>query len=247
VPTKPKLDKELKHPDQFVTFWGKAGQWLAARRKAGIGIAVAVVVGVGVGWIVNSVVEGRAERATLDFGRIERIATAELIPATGDPPKFDDQVPHFKTDKERQEAALKEAETFLAAHGGSSLRDAAQLLKARYLVALGRAQEAIPLYEGLAASLDPRLRFLAKEGLGYAYEETKQVDKAIEAFGALADQAKASGNFFRDRALYNKARLLQQKGSAKDAEKIYRDILAEAPTTSLRDEINDRLAVIEGK
>ena len=34
----------------------------------------------------------------------------------------------------------------------------------------------------------------------------------------------------RDRALFNKARLLEQKGAGKDAEKVYRDILTELPT-----------------
>jgi tetratricopeptide (TPR) repeat protein len=247
VPPKPKLDKELKHPDQFVTFWSKAGTWLYARRKAGIGVVVAVVVGVGLGWGVHTLLDHKAAQASAAFGRIERVAMADLIPATGDPPTYDDGVPHFKTERERLEAALKEADAFLSAQGGSSLRDPALVLKARFLVALGRATDALPIYEQLATSLDPRLRFLAKEGIAYSLEESHQIDKAIDAFGALADEAKSQGNFFRDRALFNKARLLEQKGSAKDAEKVYREILAEAPTTSLREEINDRLAVLEGK
>jgi tetratricopeptide (TPR) repeat protein len=247
VPTKPKLDKELKQPDQFVTFWSQAGNWLYARRKAGMGVVVAIVVGVGVGWGVHSLLDHKAAAASQAFGRIERVALADLIPATGDPPTYDDGVPHFKTDRERLEAALKEADAFLAAQGSSSLREPALVLKARFMVALGKAADALPIYEQLATSLDPRLRFLAKEGVAYSLEETRQTDKAIDAFGALAEEAKSQGNFFRDRALYNKARLLEQKGSAKDAEKVYREILAEAPTTALREEINDRLAVLEGK
>ena len=114
-------------------------------------------------------------------------------------------------------------------------------------MALGRANEALPIYSALTGSLDQRLRFLAQEGLAYAQESAGQADKALESFGQLAEQAKATGNFMRDRALYNKARLLEQKGSAKEAEKVYRDILTELPQSALKDEINDRLAVIEGK
>jgi tetratricopeptide (TPR) repeat protein len=247
VPPKAKLDKELKQPDQFLTFSTRAGQWIVARRKIGIGIAIALVVGVGVGWAVFSVGQRGAEHASVAFARIERIATADLLPESGEA-KFEDGLPHFKTDRERLEAAIKEADAFIAAgKGGDSMKEAALVLKARYLMGVGKAQDAIAIYQELGGSLDQRLRFLAREGLAYAFEETKQTDKAIEAFGALAEEAKSSGNFLRDRALYNKARLLEQKGTLKDAEKIYRDILAELPQSALKDEINDRLAVLEGK
>jgi hypothetical protein len=64
---------------------------------------------------------------------------------------------------------------------------------------------------------------------------------------ALAEKSKSQGNFFRDRALFHKARLLEGKGATKDAEKIYRDILVETPTSALKEEINNRLASLESK
>ena len=241
------IDQELKAPDQFVTFWSKVGAAISSKRKqvlGGLGAAVLVVL---IAWGVQVFTNSRAEDSSSAFARIQRVASASLIPATGEPPTFDDQVPHFKTEKERLEAALKEADAFLSAHGGSSLREEAEVLKARYLVGLGRGAEAIPIYSGLVTSLDKDLRFLASEGLGYAHESVGQVDKALEAFGALAEQSKQAGNFLRDRALYNKARLLERKGAAKDAEKTYREILSEMPQSALKEEINDRLAVLEAK
>lgn len=242
------IDKELKAPDQFVSFWSKVGEAASARWKQLVGGLLAAVLVVLVAWGIQSFTNKRAESSSAAFARIQRVATAPLIPATGDAPKpEEDGVPHFKTEKERLEAALKEADSFLGAYGGSSLRQEAEVLKARYLVALGRGAEAITIYNGLTGSLDKDLRFLAQEGLGYAYESAGQTDKALEAFGALADQAKQSGNFLRDRALFNKARLLERKGAGKDAEKTYREILSEMPTSALKEEINDRLAVLEGK
>src|SRR5688572_996291 len=162
----------------------------------------------------------RAAAASQAFARIHAISTASLVPETGTPPAFDDNLPHFKSERERLEGALKEADAFIAGHG-AGLRDEALLLKARYLVALGRASEAVPIYSQLAGSLDERLWFLAQDGLAHAHEAAGQLDKAIESYGALAERAKASGNFMRDRALYNRARLLEQKGAAKDATKVY--------------------------
>ena len=41
--------------------------------------------------------------------------------------------------------------------------------------------------------------------------------------------------------------MLERKGAAKDAEKLYRTILSEVPQSALKEEINARLAVLENK
>jgi tetratricopeptide (TPR) repeat protein len=242
-----KTEKELKAPDQFVTFWSKAGTWVGERRKLVLAGLVGLLALVAVAWGTLSYLTARAERDSQAFARIHRVATAALIPETGEAPKFDDGLPHVKTEKERLEATLKEADAFLTAHGGGKLRDEALILKARVLMSLDRPAEALPIYNDVAGSLDQRLRFLAQEGVAFAQEASGQIDKAIAGWETLAADAKGAGNFLRDRALYQKARLREKKGSAKDAEKVYRDILTELPQSSLKDEINDRLAVLEGK
>lgn len=239
--------KELKAPDQFVSFWTRAASFVSQRRRVVIGAAVAAVVAVVGMWAVSSLMAKRHAAASRAFIRIEQVATAELLPASGQPAKpYEDGLPHFKTEKERVEGAIKEADAFLAAHGGSALADEARLIKAKYLLALGNAPEALNIYRALVGgNLDKRLRFLAQEGLGYALEASGQLDQAAAAFGALADEAGNAGGFYKDRALFHKARLLERKGSGKDAEKIFREILDKTPTTSLRQEITDRLASLE--
>lgn len=242
--------KELKNPDQFVSFWTHAGSWLAAHRTKVLAGTAGVLGAVVLGFVAQAVTTRQAAQVSAAFARVERVATAELLPATGEAkdPKYEDGLPHFKTEKERLEAAVKEADAFLAAHGGSRLRPEALLLKARFLVALDRGADAAPLYRELAdGAVDQRLRFLAQEGLGYAQESAGQLDQAIAAFSALADDAQRAGGFYRDRALFQKARLLQKKGDAKEAEKVFRDILEKAPTSALREEINDRLASLDKK
>lgn len=241
-----KTDKELKAPDQFVTFWAKVGAAISARKQLAFGGVVALLATVAIIWAVQVFLASRAAEESQAFARIHAVATAALIPEGGEAPKSDDKLPHFKTEKERLEAALKEADGFISGRG-SRLRDEALLLKARYLMALGRPADAVSIYNQLTGTLDERLWFLAQEGLAYAHEAAGQADKALESFGQLAERAKARGNFMRDRALYNRARLLEQKGAAKEAEKVYREILSELPQSTLKDEINDRLAVIGGK
>jgi tetratricopeptide (TPR) repeat protein len=241
--------KQLKSPDQFVSFWTRAGLFVTAHKTLVIGGSVGVLALALALWGGSSLFEERAAKASYAFARIERVATADLLDAPGEPPKTDDRLPHFKTEQERLEAALKEADGFVRAYGRSRLKDEALLLKAKYLLTLGKAGEAASVYQSLVTgSLDRRLRFLAQEGLGYALEQNGQLDQAITSFGALADDAQKAGGFYRDHALFNKARLLQKKsGGSQEAGKLLREILDKSPTTALREEINDRLAALEGK
>lgn len=233
--------KQLKSPDQFVSFWTRVmGQVQGHGRAILIG-ALALVGVVAAVWIAGVVMDRNAAKVSADFARLERIAAAPLTATDG-------AAPQFKTEKERSEAVIKEADAFAAAHGGSKLRDEALLIKARHLMVLGKGDEAVSLYqELLGGGVDSRLRFIAHEGLAYAHEATGQLDKAIATFGALADESQNAGGFYRDRALLNRARLLERKGNGKEAEKVLREILEKAPATALREEINQRLAALEGK
>jgi tetratricopeptide (TPR) repeat protein len=238
--------KELKNPDQFVSFWTHVGAFLNKHRIAVLaGVGGALVLGIGA-WAISTTLSKRAADNSAAFARIERVANAPLLEEKQPAPP-DDGLPHFKTEDARLEAALKETDTFLAQHGGSDFKDEALLLKAKYLLALGKNSEALAIYQGQLGGIDRRLHFIAQEGLGYALEATGQIDSAITAFGTLADESQAAAGFYRDRALFNKARLLEKKGSAKEAEKVLHDILEKTPTTPLREEINDRLAALEGK
>jgi hypothetical protein len=203
--------KQLKKADQFVSFWTHVATFVSAKRHLVLGISLGTI-GLALAIWGGAVYYGkRAAQTSQDFARIERIAAADLLPATGEPPS--DGLPHFKTEQERLQAALKEADTFLGSHSGSRLKDEAQLLRAKYLLALGKPGDAAPVYQSLlAGSIDRRLRFLAQEGLGYALEGSGQIDGALAAFSALADGADQLGGFYRDRALFHQARLLASKG-----------------------------------
>jgi tetratricopeptide (TPR) repeat protein len=251
--------KELKQPDEFVSFWTHAAERanrFAAERKRALLTGATMLVTVVVGSIIfANISERHATSATDALARIERVATAELRPEgapTTNPdgtPLADDGVPHFKTEKERAEAALKQLDAFVAG-SGNPLRAEGSLQRGPLLLELGRYPEAIAGYEQLlAGKLDDRLRFLAREGLGYALEQKGDLPAAAATFEKLTDDAapfKDSG-FYKDRAAFHKARIAELRGNAEDAKKLYREVLDKNPTTSLRDEITNRLAVLELK
>jgi tetratricopeptide (TPR) repeat protein len=256
--------KELRQPDEFVSFWTHAAAWsakFAKERRQPLIIGATMLGTVVIGSVVFSVVsEGRAARATETLSRIEHIATADLRPEGAPTPgadgaplpsqvQADDGLPHYKTDKERSEATLKELDAFLAGPR-NALTSQARLERGPILLVLGRAPEAITTYEAvLADKPDERLRFLAREGLGYAQEQKGDLEAAAATFAKLSDDVAVfkNGEFYKDRALYHRARISAVRGNADEARKLYKEVLEKNPTTSLRDEITNRLAVLELK
>jgi tetratricopeptide (TPR) repeat protein len=207
----------------------------------GISALATVIVGLVVLSWVN---EGRAARASAALGKAETIAGAELA-TPGAPPKSD-SIPRFATEKERLEGAL----TALDGHFSkrTPLADEAALVRGSLLLSLGRADEAQALYEKLLSGrLDARLRFLAREGLGYAYEKKGKLAEAQATFAKLGTDATGLGAFYKDRARYHEARLAEMQGNPGEATRIYHEVLDKNPTTSLREEISNRLALLELK
>jgi tetratricopeptide (TPR) repeat protein len=244
------IKKELRRPDEFVSFWTRFGaeakEFYQGNRRA-IVVGATAMATIIVGSIAFSqVAESRAVRGSQALDRVEKITMADLTPA-GSPAK-DDGVPHFATEMARLEGALKELDAFLAAEPHSRLRPQAELQRGELLLSLDRADEAIAVYDGLLRDkLDDRLKFLAHEGLGYAWERKGDLDKAAAAFSKLGDDAAAMGAFYKDRAPYQQGRIAELKGNQEEAARLYHEVLDKNPTTSLRDDITNRLAVLELK
>jgi tetratricopeptide (TPR) repeat protein len=255
------LSKELKQPDEFVSFWTHFGAKVSQHRKKVIAILVTAAVGLIVGWGLSTYRSAQAAKATAAFARIDRIASAEMLPEkepsdkakpdkakTEDAKTEDDGVPRFKTEQERLEAANKEADVFLATFGSEGLGRKALFGKASRLLVLGKAADAATLYDTLATSeTNPDLRAMEQEGAAAASEASGKLDDALRAYSALAEESQRSGSFYLDRALFAKARVLEKQGKAKDAEQALRDILTKVPKTLLRAQIDDRLAILTEK
>ena len=252
------LSKELKQPDEFVSFWTHFGATLSKFRRQVLSALIVVLVSGLLGWGVTVYRNSKAAKATVAFARIDAVANAELLPEKGadkgDAAKSEDtssdagSVPRFKTAKERLEAAVKEANAFLAAYGSEGIGRKVLFDKAGRLMVLGNSSEAGTIYESLVSSeSNPDLKAFEREGVGAAAEAAGKLDDALRVYSSLADDAPHAGNFYLDRALFAKARILEKQGKAKDAEKVLREILDKSPKTELRQQIDDRLAILTEK
>ena len=248
------LAKELKQPDEFVSFWTHLGAKLSKHRRKVIATVASAAIALAAGWGSVSYRNAQEAKATVAFARIDRIASADLLPEkpadkAAKPEKTDDDsVPRFKTEQERLEAANKEADAFVATFGGEGLGRKALFGKAGRLLVLGKTADAATLYDTLAANeTNPDLRAMEREGSAAASEAAGKLDDALRSYTTLAEEAQRSGNFFLDRALFAKARILEKQGKGKDAEQALRDILTKVPKTSLRPQIDDRLAILTEK
>jgi tetratricopeptide (TPR) repeat protein len=241
--------KQLRQPDEFIGFWTRTGaavdRFASSHTRALIVGATALATVVAGSIVITQLGERRAIAASDALDRVERIETADLI-APGVTPK-DDGLPHFATEKERLEAALKELDATFAA-GHVPLAAEAMMARGSLLLDLDRVDDALAGYEKLlAGKLDNHLRFLAREGLGYAYERKGRLDDAQRVLSKLGEDARDMDGFYKDRALYHEARLAEIRGNPTDATRLYHEVLEKSPTTSLRDEITNRLALLELK
>ncbi len=243
--------KELQQPDQFVDFWSRvtmgAARWASEHQRALV-VSFTALLTVVIGSIVLSQVsQRRSSHAAEALDRGERIAAAE--PAVAGATMPDDGVPHLASAREQAEAALKDLDEKFGS-GRGPLSAEGTLVRARLLLDLGRAPEAASAFQSLLdGKLDARVHFLAREGLGYAYEAQGKLAEAAAAFSQLGDDASRAGlqGFYKDRALYHQARLAELRSNPADAARLYHEVLEKFPTTSLRDEIQNRIAALELK
>lgn len=232
--------KQLRKPDEFVSFWHKAYEAAAPYGRAiGLGLLGCLAV-LAAAWAFDHWSTGKREAATDKFAQATRIAEAELI-TDENPAKPDvDKVPRFKSDKDRLEATLAELDKIEKENPSSDVATRAFLYRGGALYELGRFADAQAAYQKYLdkAGGDDALAFLAREGIGMCAEAQGKLDDALAAYKQLEPK---SGDFFRDRSLWDEGRVLMKKGDLKGAEAAYKDLLAKSPQTPLRDEVATRL------
>lgn len=234
-------------PDQFVGFWQRMYERIAPYVTSGLLVLIGIVVLIVGGWGVAVWREGRRERATEQLGRAIRIAEAELLPAVekdkDKDAEEDSDIPRFKTAKERNAAVVQAVDELDKSFGSTPAAQRAIILRAGALYDEGKYTEAEALYRQFLASKpsEQALVALAQEDIGLCAEARGELDAALVAF-----QAQQIGNFYRERSLWNQARIYTKKNDKKKAIELYKDLLSKAaPQSALRDDVANRLAALE--
>jgi hypothetical protein len=236
--------------DEFVGFWQKAFE---AARPFGRAIGwslIGFVVVVGTVWTYQNWSEHRAEAATEAFGHAVRIFDADLV---GEAPKPDaekpegsdqheDNVPRYKTTKERAEATLTE----IAKLPPAAVKNG-KLFKAGVLWDLERYEDARTAYNDAAASAAPEIAAVAREGVALCDDQLGKLDQAIAEYEKVAPKDDKATEFYRDRALMGAGRLYEKKGDKGQAIERYKELVAKYNSSPLREDAQNRLAVLEAK
>jgi predicted negative regulator of RcsB-dependent stress response len=232
---------QAKPQDEFVGFWDKLFHKAAPYANAiGITAATAAVL-IAVVWGVSSYFERKSQGATETFGHAVKIYEADLL-TDDNPVKSEEEnpIPRFKTDKERATATLAELDSFDKKYGRSATAREARLFRAGVLFDQGRFDEAGKLYQQIIDEKGAApLTLLAKEGLGLVDEQQGKLDDALKVYRELQPK---TGDFFRDRALWDEARVLQKKGDKGQAAARLKELTEKMPTSPLKDEAQNLLA-----
>ncbi len=239
--------QRTKGPDEFVDFWQKAYRVAEPYLRAiffTVGTAVLV-------WFlaygISTWFEHKAQAAAEQFGKAVKIYDADLLSDDAAPPKSDDenQVQRFKSEPERADATFAALDELEKKWSGSDVARDSLVFRAGVLYDLGRFDDAAARYRKFLDELkgkDAALSQLAKEGVGLCLEAQNKLDEALTAYQSLEPK---QGDFYRDRALYDQARVFQKKGDKQKAAALYNQVLTKMPQSSLRDEIQSQLAVLE--
>jgi tetratricopeptide (TPR) repeat protein len=246
-----KKNKPTGGRDEFVSFWQRAYEQLVPYgRPIGITIATAVVV-----WFVGYQVlirrESRREDVSEGFSRAVHIYEGELLTdATPAKPVSTDEenpVPRFKTAGERANATLSEIDQLKKSYSGTKVVEQLEVFSAGVLFDLGRYDEAAKLYDSYLSSTDRSsvVGILAQESRGLCAEATGKLDEALAAYASIEPSSESRrGDFYRDRALYDQARIKAKKGDTKGATDLYQQILTKIPGTPLREQVQTQLALL---
>jgi tetratricopeptide (TPR) repeat protein len=238
--------KQRQRPqDEFVGFWEKLFKAAEPYARA-IGImTLTAAVLIAAVWGATNWMEKKAQASTEAFGRCVRIYEAELL--SGDEPaktEEENPVPRFKSEKERAEATLKELDEFDKKYGRSATADEATLFRAGVYYDVGRVEDAAAAYEKFLKNAHPSpLASAAREGLGLCREQQGKLDDAMQLYQQLEPK---TGDFYRDRALWDEARVWQKKGDKKKAADRLKELIAKVPGSPLKDEAQNQIAQLEG-
>ncbi len=236
--------KELRAPDAFQKAGLQAREWLQDKQRLVLLAALAVLVaggGVAVASFVSNRGEVEASKALSSALKIvERPVRAEEPPAPQEP----DGEPPFASQKEKDEALIKQLAEVRQKYPRSRAAVAAELPIGEAQLRLGQPDEALKSIQEFLKAIPPDdpLRAEALEGQGYAYEEKGNLDQALASFDALSRDSKT--DFLNGMGLYHRGRILMQQDKKQEAAEAFAQISSAYPSSPAARLASERLAVL---
>jgi hypothetical protein len=226
-----KITKKEMTQDEFIEGVFDFGEWLEVHwRRVAIflGSAVAVVL-IGIAW--NASREKSSEEANrLLASGMEAYAPVAAAGAQAPAPRYAEALTLFEQ---------------AASAGSRGVADVARLFRARTLIALSRAPEAVPVLEGLVSSRNEAIAVEAKLALAEAAEAAGNPDRAAGLLQEVASPSK-TGYYPPDAALLLLGGLRERQGKKDEAKRVYDDLVARFPKSQFAADARQRATALTG-
>lgn len=233
--------RELQRPDKFLAEGNSVLDWAHEHPRevamAGAGLLVLILV-------IGLVFGGKSERvdpkAGADLAAALELVDRPVAPPTEGQQPADAAAKPFATEKEKQEAIVAALSDVRQKHPGTTTATSAALPLADAKYKLGNYDEAISLYDEYLkqAPQGGQLRFLALEGKAQSLEAKGDLNGALAAWDKLGTEVEGQ----KDRALYGKARVLEQQQKWDDARAAYEQLQKDFQQSPLARMASERLA-----
>ena len=234
--------KELKEPDEFLSFTVRALRWINAQKVALIvgALALAVVIMGNFAWSWYSLSKEKA--ASVAFIQAREILDARVIPRD-DAAGTSSSDGTFSSEDDKFRAAIAEFEQVAKSHSNSATAALATYYVAEYSHRTGEYDKAIENFKNYLKVEGPtgELSVFAVEGIAASLEAQGKGDQAAQQYRRLTE---SPFDMQPDRGLFHVARLEQKAGRTDEAVRLFNEIVEKYPKTTYMRDIQDRLSVL---
>ena len=231
MPKRKLARKELKKPDEFLTWTARTLRFLREKWQLALALALIIVALAAGAWGWRQYQEGYEARAAIKFS--QALQSYEEATFTRKPPPG------------KLEGTVKAFEEVVNRYPRSQFATISLLYIGNSLYQMGRYDEAVAAYKKVAekGKVAPDIRALALSSLGYIYESKGDLTSASNYFR----QVVALGpSFLQEEALLSQARTLEGLGKASQAAQTYRELISRFPNSTRVGYARQRLARLGG-
>jgi tetratricopeptide (TPR) repeat protein len=222
--TKKITRKEIKQPDEFITFSARAIEFAQQHvREIAIGVASVLAVGLLI-WAWSAY----GQKREADAARLLAQAQALLQPAptadeAGQPPSAE-----TPSDPEREGRALVLLQDLVENYRRTKASRVARILLGQQYYEEGKYDAAIETYGVMLnqGGGKPELKAMAREGIAYAHEAKGEFSKALSHYEELS---RSPLTLFQGWAYMGMARCYEMLGEDLKATEAYRSLLTDYP------------------
>ena len=229
--------KEIKQPDEFITFSARAIEFSQAHtREITIGVASVLVLGL-LAWAVSAYSNKKEAQAA----RLLAQAQALLQPISTEAQAGQPVPAEAKADPEAAARALVLLLDVVENYKRTEASKVARILVGQRYYEAGDYDAAIDTYEAFLKKANPKpeLKAMAREGLAYAHEAKEDFEQAAICYEELS---KSSLTWVQGWGCLGMARCYERLGEIQKATDAYRTLLADHPQHPKAEEARANMA-----